>query len=96
MALRYPARRARSVGLTPAALTLILICPAPGSGSGTAAHFSTSGGPYSVITTALGMSVPSSHLSNYVTYHVIVNVIHHVIAARRLRDPARLGPRAKG
>jgi hypothetical protein len=59
MSLRYPARRARSVGLMPAALTLILICPAPGSGSGTAAHFSTSGGPYSVITTALGMAVPS-------------------------------------
>ena len=43
----------------PAALTLILICPWPGSGSGTAAHFSTSGGPYPVITTALGMAVPS-------------------------------------
>src|SRR3981189_2829471 len=41
----------------PAALTLILICPSPGSGSGTWAHFSTSGGPYPVITTALGMAV---------------------------------------
>src|SRR6202162_5836023 len=57
-ALRYPARRARSVGLIPAVLTLILICPWPGSGSGTAAHFSTSGGPYPVITTALGIAVP--------------------------------------
>src|ERR1700751_489511 len=55
--LRYPARRARSVGLMPAALTLILICPWPGSGSGTPAHFSTSGGPYPVITTALGIAV---------------------------------------
>jgi hypothetical protein len=52
-------RPARSVGLIPAALTLILICPRPGSGSGTWAHFSTSGGPYPVITTALGMAVPS-------------------------------------
>ena len=43
----------------PAALTLILICPSPGSGSGTWAHFSTSGGPYPVITTALGMAVAS-------------------------------------
>jgi hypothetical protein len=42
----------------PAALTLILICPWPGSGSGTPAHFSTSGGPYPVITTALVMAVP--------------------------------------
>src|SRR5437016_3382233 len=41
----------------PAALTLILICPAPGSGSGTPAHFSTSGGPYSVSTIALGIAV---------------------------------------
>ena len=48
--------QARSVGLTPAALTLILICPSPGSGSGTWTHFSTSGGPYPVITTALGMA----------------------------------------
>jgi hypothetical protein len=55
---RCPARRARSVGLIPAARTLILICPRPGSGSGTAAHVSTSGGPYPVITTALGMAVP--------------------------------------
>jgi hypothetical protein len=59
MSFRYPARRARSVGLMPAALTLILTCPSPGSGSGTAAHFSTSGGPYPVITIALGMAVPS-------------------------------------
>src|SRR5947209_7997537 len=43
----------------PAALTLILICPSPGSRSGTPAHFSTSGGPYPVITTALGIAVPS-------------------------------------
>src|SRR5882724_10464945 len=43
----------------PAALTLILICPSPGSVSGTPAHFSTSGGPYPVITIALGMAVPS-------------------------------------
>src|SRR6266436_757860 len=43
----------------PAALTLILICPSPGSRSGTPAHFSTSGGPYPVITTALGIVVPS-------------------------------------
>src|SRR6266568_8451982 len=43
----------------PAALTLILICPSPGSRSGTPAHFSTSGGPYPVITTALGIGVPS-------------------------------------
>src|SRR5256886_3067527 len=43
----------------PAALTLILICPWLGSASGTPAHFSTSGGPYPVITTALGMAVPS-------------------------------------
>src|SRR4249919_1076633 len=43
----------------PAALTLILICPWPGSASGTPAHFSTSGGPYLVITTALGMAAPS-------------------------------------
>src|SRR5260370_27830305 len=42
----------------PAALTLILICPSPGSRSGTPAHFSTSGGPYPVITTALGIAVP--------------------------------------
>ncbi len=42
----------------PAALTLILICPWPGSGSGTPAHFSTSGGPYPVITIALGMAAP--------------------------------------
>src|ERR1700686_5748910 len=43
----------------PAALTLILICPSPGSRSGTPAHLSTSGGPYPVITTALGIVVPS-------------------------------------
>src|SRR5258708_12589047 len=43
----------------PAALTLILICPSPGSRCGTPAHFSTSGGPYPVITTALGIAVPS-------------------------------------
>src|SRR5437870_11863926 len=43
----------------PAALTLILICPSPGSRSGTPAHFSTSGGPYPVITTALGIAIPS-------------------------------------
>src|SRR5580692_9691107 len=43
----------------PAALTLILTCPSPGSVSGTPAHFSTSGGPYPVITTAFGMAVPS-------------------------------------
>src|SRR5690348_11040526 len=43
----------------PAALTLILICPSPGSRCGTPAHFSTSGGPYPVITTALGIVVPS-------------------------------------
>src|SRR5487761_848112 len=43
----------------PAALTLNLICPAPGSVSGTPAHFSTSGGPYPVITIALGMALPS-------------------------------------
>src|SRR5579864_9645774 len=43
----------------PAALTLILICPSPGSRSGTEAHLSTSGGPYPVITTALGIGVPS-------------------------------------
>src|SRR5579862_121776 len=55
---------ARSVGLIPAALTLILICPSPGSASGTPAHFSTSGGPYPVITIALGMAAPSSPLSN--------------------------------
>src|SRR6266478_5629722 len=42
----------------PAALTLILICPSPGSRSGTPAHFSTSGGPYAVITIALGIAVP--------------------------------------
>src|SRR5713101_1655215 len=42
----------------PAALTLILICPSPGSRSGTPAHFSTSGGPYPVITIALGIAVP--------------------------------------
>ena len=59
MALIKPARRARSVGLMPAALTLILICPLPGSHSGTPVHFSTSGGPYPVITTALGIAVPS-------------------------------------
>src|SRR6266700_2327472 len=59
MALREPARRTRSVGLMPAALILILICPSPGSRSGTPAHFSTSGGPYPVITTALGIAVPS-------------------------------------
>src|SRR6266436_3339660 len=47
----------RSVGPTPAALTLILICPSPGSGSGTSAHFSTSGGPYPVITTAFGIAL---------------------------------------
>jgi hypothetical protein len=57
MSFRYPARKARSVGLTPAALTLILTCPSPGSGSGTPAHFSTSGGPYPVITIAFGMAV---------------------------------------
>src|SRR2546430_7901323 len=57
--LTKPARRARSVGLMPAALTLILICPSPGSRSGTPAHLSTSGGPYPVITTALGIVVPS-------------------------------------
>ena len=43
----------------PAALTLILICPSPGSRSGIPAHFNTSGGPYPVITTALGIAVPS-------------------------------------
>src|SRR5260221_13904228 len=43
----------------PAPLTLILICPTPGSRSGTPAHLSTSGGPYPVITTALGIVVPS-------------------------------------
>src|SRR5687767_8029325 len=43
----------------PAALTLILICPPAGSGRGTGAHCSTSGGPYPVITTALGMALPS-------------------------------------
>src|SRR6266699_5883504 len=43
----------------PAALTLILICPSPGSRSGPPAHLSTSGGPYPVITTALGIVVPS-------------------------------------
>src|ERR1700730_6071401 len=43
----------------PAALTLILICPSPGSPSATPAHLSTSGGPYPVITTALGIVVPS-------------------------------------
>src|SRR5260370_6822127 len=43
----------------PAALTLILICPWRGSGGGTGAHCSTSGGPYPVITTALVMVVPS-------------------------------------
>src|ERR1700756_5028736 len=37
---------------------LILICPSPGSVSGTPAHFSISGGPYPVITIALGMAVP--------------------------------------
>jgi hypothetical protein len=41
----------------PAAFTLILICPSAGSGRGTRAHFSTSGGPYPVITTAFGMAV---------------------------------------
>src|SRR5262249_14406637 len=51
--------QARSVGLMPAALTLILICPSPGSRSGTPAHFSTSGGPYPVITIALGIAVTS-------------------------------------
>src|SRR5438105_33957 len=49
----------------PAALTLILICPWPGSGSGTAAHFGTSGGPYPVITIALGMAVPSWQRPRY-------------------------------
>src|SRR5260370_40563055 len=43
----------------PAALTLILICPSSGSRSGTSTHCSTSGGPYPVITTALGIAVPS-------------------------------------
>jgi ABC-type multidrug transport system fused ATPase/permease subunit len=41
MSWRYPARRARSAGLMPTALTLILICPSPGSASGTPAHFRT-------------------------------------------------------
>src|SRR4029077_1601160 len=59
MSSRYPARRARSVGLMPAALTLILICPSPGSGGGTWAAFSPAGGPCPVITTALGIAVPS-------------------------------------
>src|SRR5580704_2626232 len=43
----------------PAALTFTLTCPSPGSVSGTPAHFSTSGGPYPVITTASVMAVPS-------------------------------------
>src|ERR1700730_19027711 len=42
----------------PAALTLILICPSAGSRNGTPAHLSTSGGPYPVITIALGIAVP--------------------------------------
>src|SRR5580692_6415829 len=93
-ALRYPARSARSVGLIPAALTLILICPGPGSGSRTAAHVSTSGGPYPVITTALGIAVPSLSgrgLGMAADGHVSVVVTHCVLLARS-RRAAPAGP----
>src|ERR1700729_848482 len=49
----------------PAALTLILTCPSLGSRCGTPAHFSTSGGPYPVITTAWGIAVPSGQQPRY-------------------------------
>src|SRR5258707_5294327 len=86
----------------PAALTLILICPSPGSGSGTWAHFSSSGGPYPVITTALGMAVPSWQrpggpailpCAKYVTGHVIVNVTCHAIT---LPEGGRAAPSVPG
>src|ERR1700722_2700219 len=96
--LRYPARRARSVGLMPAALTLILICPWPGSRSGASAHVSTSGGPYPVITTALGMAVPFCRNSLGVAADFSVFVVRcfllyrsRLAAARALPGPAR-GP----
>jgi hypothetical protein len=52
---RSPRRILRSVGLTPAARTRILIWPGPGSGMATDNQASTSGGPYLVSTGAYGM-----------------------------------------
>jgi len=93
---RYPARRARSVGLMPAALTLILICPWPGSGSGTWAHFSTSGGPYPVITIALGMAVSFLAAAGMAANgSVSVVVVRWLLLHRSRRAPAP-GPAGAG
>src|SRR5580700_11035973 len=76
----------------PAALTLILICPSPGSGSGTWAHFRTSGGPYPVITTALGMAVPSCRHSLGAAANFSVFVLRWLLLGRHLAVRALHGP----